>query len=263
MVLSMDRWVGKVAVVTGASSGIGAAIAEELVKQGVKVVGLARRLDRMEALAKKLSGKKGKLYPLKTDISKEEDILNAFKWVKENLGPVHILINNAGIVGQTNLTDGDTEVWKNIFNVNVLGLCIATREAIRDMKANNVNGHIIHINSIAGHQVIDFPGLNVYPASKFAVTALAETLRLELLNMKSKIKITNLSPGPVATEIGQDNNMKDLMQKFIDDKQMIEADNIADAVVYALSTPPHVQIQELTVRAVIEPKLTDFIPKST
>ncbi|XP_018572839.1 farnesol dehydrogenase-like [Anoplophora glabripennis] len=260
MVLSMDRWIGKVAVVTGASSGIGAATTEALVEKGLKVVGLARRLDRMEALAKKLSGKKGKLYPVKTDVSKEEDILNAFKWVKENLGPVHILVNNAGILGQTNLTDGDTEIWKNVFNINVLGLCIATREAVRDMRANKVDGHIIHINSIAGHQVPNFPGIGVYPASKYAVRALAETLRLELLNMKSKIKITNLSPGPVDTEIIPD-NMKQLIQKN-EEKLMIEADNIADAVVYALSTPPHVQVQELTVRSVIEFQPENLLPKN-
>lgn len=141
-------------------------------------------------MAKKLSDKKGKLHPVKTDITKEEDILNAFKWVKENLGPIHILVNNAGVTVASTLSDGDTEIWRNIFNVNVLGLSIATREAIRDMKANNVDGHIIHINSVAGHQVTGFPKLNVYPASKHAVTALAETLRLELLNAKSKIKIT-------------------------------------------------------------------------
>ncbi|KAJ8916022.1 hypothetical protein NQ315_010890, partial [Exocentrus adspersus] len=80
MVLSMDRWVGKVAIVTGASSGFGASIAEGLVRQGLKVVGLARRKDKLEGLAQKLSNKKGKLYPVQADITKEEDILNAFKW---------------------------------------------------------------------------------------------------------------------------------------------------------------------------------------
>ncbi|XP_023311594.1 farnesol dehydrogenase-like [Anoplophora glabripennis] len=154
------------------------------------VAALDRRKDRLEALASKLSDKKGKIYPVKTDVTKEEDILNAFKWIKENLGPVHILVNDAGILGHTKLADGDTEIWRNSLDVNVLGLSIATREAVRDMRANKVDGHIIHINSILGHQVLDFTGMNVYPACKFAVTALAETLRLELLNSKSKIKIT-------------------------------------------------------------------------
>ncbi|XP_018575997.1 uncharacterized protein LOC108914633 [Anoplophora glabripennis] len=251
MVLSMERWVGRVAVVTGASSGIGAAIAEALVEQGLIVAGLARRKDRLDALAQKLSNKQGTFHPVKTDISKEEDILNAFKWIKENLGPIHVLVNNAGVFGKTTLADGDTEIWKNILDVNVLGLCIATREAIRDMRENNVDGHIIHINSVTGHQVTTFPNANLYPASKFAVTALAETLRLELLNLKPKIKITSLSPGPVDTEIFPD-VFKEQFKKFVENKQIIEAENVADGVVYVLSTPPHVQIQELTIRSVDE-----------
>ncbi|KAJ8916021.1 hypothetical protein NQ315_010889, partial [Exocentrus adspersus] len=257
MVLSMDRWVGKVAIVTGASSGIGAAIAEALVGHGLKVAALARRKDRLDALAQKLSNKKGKLYPIKTDVSKEEDILNAFKWVKENLGPVHILVNNAGILRFELLSEGSTQNWKDIFNVNVIGLCIATREAVRDMKANKVDGHIIHINSVGGHSIPDFPGLSVYPASKFAVRALAETLRLELMNLKLKIKITDLSPGPVDTEIFPE-QMRAVFEKALKEKQVIEPENIADAVVYALSTPPHVQVQELIVRSTDESFANDL-----
>ncbi|KAJ8943911.1 hypothetical protein NQ318_019519 [Aromia moschata] len=238
MVLSFDRWVGKVAIVTGASSGIGAAIAEQLVGKGLKVVGLARRKDRLDQLAQKWNGKKGKLYPLKTDVSKEEDILNAFKWVKDNLGPVHILINNAGILKIGSLGEGDSKIWENIFKVNVLGLCIATREAVKDMKANNIDGHIIQINSIAGHQIPSFPGLNVYPASKYAVTALAETLRLELNSAKSKIKITSISPGAVSTEIASGNeDFKDILENLVKEKLILDAEDIADSVVYALSTP--------------------------
>jgi NADP+-dependent farnesol dehydrogenase len=88
------------------------------------VVGLARRVERVEETAKKLQGKKGKLHAVKADISKEEDILKAFKWTSDNLGPVHILVNNAGIIQETNLTGGDTEKWKSIFDTNVMGLCI-------------------------------------------------------------------------------------------------------------------------------------------
>ncbi|KAJ8916038.1 hypothetical protein NQ315_010906 [Exocentrus adspersus] len=152
---------------------------------------LARRKDRLEDLAVKLCDKKGSLVPLQVDICNEEEILTAFAWIKENLGPINILVNSAGIsLRQATVTEGQTDVWEKILQVNVLGLCIATREAVRDMKSNNVDGHIIHINSILGHHVSKYPGMSIYPATKFAVTALAETLRLELDNQKSKIKIT-------------------------------------------------------------------------
>jgi NADP+-dependent farnesol dehydrogenase len=175
----MDRWMGKVAVVTGASSGIGAGIAEFLVDQGLIVVGLARRSELVEELAKKLTGKKGQLHAVKADISNEDDVVKAFKWVEDNLGHVHILINNAGVAKENFLCDGDTATWKTTLYVNVLGLCVATREAVKTMTANSINGHIIHINSVLGHKIPNFPGVNIYAASKHAVTALAETLRQE------------------------------------------------------------------------------------
>ncbi|KAJ8932620.1 hypothetical protein NQ314_014550 [Rhamnusium bicolor] len=216
----MDRWVEKVAVVTGASSGIGAAIAEKLVENGLHVVALARRKDKLDQLAKKFVGKKG---------------------------PVHILINNAGTGSTGYLTDGESELWNKTVQLNVIGLSIATREAVKDMKANNVDGHIIHINSILGHQIPSIPGLNIYPATKYAVTALAETLRLELNSLKLKIKITSLSPGLVDTEFIPP-EIRQMRKKLYEENQIIEPENIADGVIYVLSTPPHVQIQELMIR---------------
>lgn len=123
-------------------------------------------------------------------MSKEEDIINGFKWVTENVGHVSILINNAGLLQTTSLVEGDTEKWKRVFDVNVLGLCVATREAVKIMRENKIDGHIVHLNSVVGHYVPNFPGANVYPASKHAVTALTETLRQEFNHIGVKIKIT-------------------------------------------------------------------------
>lgn len=153
-------------------------------------MGLARRLDRLEDLAKKLDDKRGKLHPVQTDITNEEEILKAFDWTKTNLGPVGILVNNAGISRFSNLTEGKTEDWKAVLDTNVLALSIATREAIKSMRENKINGHIIHINSIAGHSVPPLPNYNVYPASKHAVTALTETLRQELTKLGSNIRVS-------------------------------------------------------------------------
>ncbi|KAK4874251.1 hypothetical protein RN001_013611 [Aquatica leii] len=249
MVLSMERWVGKVVLVTGASAGCGAAIVTQLVENGLKVVGLARRKEKVEEIAKSLEGKSGKLYPYAGDVTKEEDILNCFKWTKENVGPISILINNAGIKRNTNLISGDTDLWRETFETNVIGLCIATREAVKDMQANNIDGHIIHINSLAGHRVSTVVVTNVYPASKFAVTALTETLRMELNSIGSKIKITSISPGAVKTEFRQASNLKEDEEK-LSKKPILLPSDVVDAVFYALSTPPHVQVHDILIHPI-------------
>lgn len=101
---TMDRWAGKVALVTGASAGIGAATVRALVQEGLQVVGIARRVEKIEKIAIELKNEKGKLYALKCDVSKEEDILDVFKWIKENLGGVDVLVNNAGLMYSAGIT---------------------------------------------------------------------------------------------------------------------------------------------------------------
>ncbi|KAG5899361.1 hypothetical protein JTB14_036850 [Gonioctena quinquepunctata] len=249
----MDRWKGKVAIVTGASSGIGAAIVKKLVEEDLIVVGLARRVDRMEELRDELVTKKTNFHPLKCDISKESDTQSAFKYVVDNIGPIHVLVNNAGCVTNSSLALGPTETWKQVLDVNVLGLCVATREAIKDMRKNNVDGHIIHMNSILGHNIVEIDGLNIYPATKYAVTAMTETLRKEFNKMKSKIKITSISPGIVATDIFSAGNLDQIERQLKNDEiPCLASEDVADAVYYILSTPPKVNITELTIRPVNE-----------
>ncbi|XP_044261568.1 farnesol dehydrogenase-like isoform X2 [Tribolium madens] len=250
MVLSLERWEGKVAVVTGASSGIGAAVSQLLVENGIIVVGLARRVDVIEAKAEQLQDKKGQLYALKTDMRSETDIVNAFQWIRENLGPVHILVNNAGVTLENNLHDGDSEAWRMIFDVNVIGLCVATREAMKMMLDYNINGHIIHLNSVSGHKIVNMPGINVYGASKHAVTALAGTLKNEINALGAKIKVTVRL---VATEMTTMNpNSGPDRLEMMKSLPVLKAEDIAEAIGYCLSTPENVQINELTITPVGE-----------
>nr|CAD7260257.1 unnamed protein product [Timema shepardi] len=247
----MERWSGKVALVTGASVGIGAAIVQELVKHGLKVVGLARRVEKVEELEAGLKNAPGKLYAVKADISKEEDILAAFDWIKKNLGGVDILINNAGVGTTETLSDVSDGSWR-ILDVNVKGLSIFTREALKSMKERGVNdGHIIHINSIAGHYLPGGHPVSMYHASKHAVTVLTEGLRRELVQLGSKTKVTSISPGVVATEFF---NIFDpeTKKEFLGGNPVLQAKDIADAVIYTLGTPPHVQIHEITIKPVGE-----------
>nr|CAD7255833.1 unnamed protein product [Timema shepardi] len=236
----MERWSGKVALVTGASSGIGAAIAQELVRHGLKVVGLARRVERVEELAAGLKSAPGKLYAVKADISKEEDIIAAFDWIKKNLGGVDILVNNAGL-GTTEVLSNIGDASWRVLDVNVKGLCISTREALKSMKERGVNdGHIIHINSVLGHSLPSTMPVSIYHASKYAVTVLTEGLRRELVQLGSKTKITSVSPGLVETEIA-DALGPEIKERIYANNPCLQAKDIADAVIYTLGTPPHVQ----------------------
>lgn len=255
----MDRWQGKVAVVTGASSGIGHAITKSLVEKGLLVVGLARRKEKVDELSQELRNAPGKLYSMRADVTNETDIIDAFNWIKHNVGVVHILINNAGILRMTNLIEGETALWQNMIDTNVLGLCIATREAVKQMRADNVDGHIVHINSMSGHKVVYHPLMNLYPATKHAVTALTETLRQELNSFQSRIKISSVSPGFVETNIGAaaaagsgHPERTTEMENAIRCDAALQPSDVADAVIYVLSTPAHVQVHELMLKPLHE-----------
>lgn len=269
----MEKWVGKVAVVTGASAGIGAAIFKDIAKQKIIVIGLARRSERVEGLIAELGKDASHAFAFKCDVSDSEQVDAAFKWIESKFGSVDILVNNAGFSRNTTfLGEGEDSFQKmeEVLNTNVLGLTRCTRAAYRLMKKNDDYGIIININSIAGHYVpiISF-SMNMYAASKHAVTALTETIRQELVvagNMKVRVtasilmdKLKNicehflifqsLSPGNVTTEIklaaGRDLNS-------IAPMPALKAEDVSHSVMFLLSTPYNVNISELTIRPVGE-----------
>ncbi|XP_076295812.1 uncharacterized protein LOC143216546 [Lasioglossum baleicum] len=234
----MDRWTGKVAVVTGASSGIGAAIVKQLVRNGMVVAGLARRVDKMKELAENLEDCPGNLHPVECDVSKEESVISAFAWVQENLGPVNVLVNNAGITKESSLIDGNLEDWREVFEVNVLGLCVCTREAVRIMRQDGEEGVVINVNSLAAERVPFIPGFSVYPASKRSIAALAQTLRHELTG--TRIRVTGISPGLVATELMM--SYSTYSEEALASFPTLDPDDVAAAAVYILSCSPNVVV---------------------
>jgi NADP+-dependent farnesol dehydrogenase len=191
----VDKWIEKVAVVTGASAGIGAAIFKDFAKAGITVIGLARRSERVEILIKELGSTKGKAFAYKCDVSDPKSITETFKWIESKFGVVHILVNNAGCGRNVSILDDDEESFRKmneVIDTNIRGLTQCTREAYKLMKKSDDYGFIININSILGHQ-LPFAGfsMNVYPASKYAVTAITETLRQELiLADNKKVRVT-------------------------------------------------------------------------
>ncbi|TWW76999.1 dehydrogenase/reductase SDR family member 11-like [Takifugu flavidus] len=251
----MDRWRGRVALVTGASVGIGAAIAKELVRSGLKVVGCAREVDKIQKLSTECQhqGHSGVLIPFKCDLSNEEEILAMFAAIKAEYGGVDVCINNAGLAHSEPLLNGKTSGWKNMFDVNVLALCVCTREAYQSMKERKVDdGHIIHINSMSGHRVVPVADTHFYSATKYAVTALTEGLRQELREANTLIRVTGISPGLVETEFALRlySHDPDKAAALSTQFKNLQAIDVANAVIYVLSSPPHVQIGDIQMRPV-------------
>ncbi|XP_048017911.1 dehydrogenase/reductase SDR family member 11-like [Megalobrama amblycephala] len=251
----MDRWKGRVALVTGASVGIGAAIAKSLVQHGMKLVGCARNVKQIEKLAAECvsSGFSRTLFPYKCDLSVEDEVLSMFSWIKVQHQGIDVCINNAGLALPEPLLSGKTSGWRTMMDVNVFGLSVCTREAYQSMKERNIDdGHIININGMCGHHVLHNADLHFYTASKYAVTALTEGLRQELRQAKTHIRATAISPGLVEMELTYRLFSQNQEKAAATYKSMkgLQADDIANAVVYVLSANPHVQISDIQMRPV-------------
>nr|XP_022910013.1 farnesol dehydrogenase-like [Onthophagus taurus] len=246
----MDSIKDKIILLTGSSAGIGAALAKRLVKDGAKVVGLARRKDRLEAIQKELEGEAGKFYPCQADLMKEEDILQAYKWTLDNVGPVEIVINNAGVIRNGRLAEGSIEHFREVMETNFMAVVISCKEAIQIMKAHNIDGYIINISSTAAHYPTMSDLLNVYPSSKHALKIYTENLRLELAKQKSKIRISSMSPGGVATEIAIAGGLvtEELLKNLPKDIRVLSPDDVVRCVMFMLSLPPLAHITELILR---------------
>ena len=189
----MNRWLNKIAVVTGASSGIGSVLVKDLIRENLIVVGLSRHIENMEKFRNELPADcKNNFHILKCDVSKECEVEKTFAWIKDNLGGVDILVNNAGILKTGDLLTMDTQLVRDTLDTNIMGIVYCTREAFKTMKDRE--GHVILINSIAGHKIItptpDSPSINIYPSSKYAVTAMNEIYQQEFRNLGTKVKVT-------------------------------------------------------------------------
>lgn len=193
----MERWRNKLAVVTGASLGIGAAIAKDLIAAGVRVVGLARRKELIEAIITSLpQDQRYLLTAIKCDISDLQSVNEAFDEILEKFGGIDILVCNAGILIPGLMTEMDPQRINTVLQTNVMGIVYCTQRAFKSMKERNVNGHVVLINSVGGHRVYvgppsdPLPSANMYSPSKFAVTAMTELYRQEFYGLGTKVKVT-------------------------------------------------------------------------
>jgi len=239
---------GRVAIVTGASSGIGVATARALAGAGMRLVVAARRQERLEALARELGTAGAEVVVVPTDMRDEPAIRRLFETARNRLGGVDVLVNNAGLGLAAPIVGGATESWRTMLEVNVLALCIASREAIDDMERRGVTGHVVHVSSMAGHRV---PGVEsaVYSATKFAVRALTEGMRRELRARRSPIRVSAVSPGYVDTEFAEVfAGSAEAARARSPHVEMLEADDVAAAALWILTRPPHVQVHDVLMR---------------
>lgn len=235
-----------VALVTGASSGIGIAIARRLAAMGYDLAICARREQRLAEAADMLSRQDINVLSMPVDLRDEAQILSFFEAIKAKWNKLDVLINNAGLGHKEPLMSGKTEAWREMLDVNVLALCICTREAVQIMQPAN-SGHIVHISSMSGHRVPAISG--IYSATKFAVRSHAETLRRELRAANSNIRITSISPGIVETEFAEKyHSSAEKAKQTYSQFQVLKDTDIANAVAYALSQPDYVEVNDILMR---------------
>ena len=237
---------GKVAIITGASSGIGEATAIALASVGAKVVLAARRAERLNALAERIEASGGKALSIVTDVSSETQVNDLVRDVIAQLGRVDIVVNNAGIALLGTIDGANTSDWRRSFDLNVLGLLYVIHAALPHLK-NQKSGHIVNISSVAGRTAR--AGVGVYNATKWGVNALSEALRQEVY--KDNIRVTIIEPGLVDTE-GNNHITDKVAKQLIEERRQsitpLQSEDIAAAILYAVTQPAHVNVNEILIR---------------
>ncbi|HBI1278449.1 TPA: SDR family oxidoreductase [Staphylococcus aureus] len=225
----------KVAVVTGAGSGIGEAIATLLHEEGVKVILAGRNKDKLQNVANQLAQDSVKVVP--TDVTKKEEVDELIKIAQQTFGGLDIVINSAGQMLSSKITDYQVDEWDGMIDVNIKGTLYTAQAALPTMLEQS-SGHLINIASISGFEVTK--SSTIYSATKAAVHTITQGLEKELA--KTGVKVTSISPGMVDTAITAAYNPTD--------RKKLEPQDIAEAVLYALTQPKHVNVNEITVRPV-------------
>jgi len=237
---------GKVAIVTGASSGIGYATALTLAKAGAKVAIGARRTDKLSELENKIKKDGGEVFSQKLDVTQKSECNSFVEAVLKKWGSVDILVNNAGIMPLSYVKNLKVDEWEQMIDVNIKGVLFCTAAVVSHM-IEKKSGHIVNLSSVAGRTV--FRSGSVYCATKHAITAFSEALRQEL-STRNNIRITCIEPGVVNTELT--NTITDeSLQSFIEGAkkmQSLHTEDIANAILYAVESPEHVNVNEILIR---------------
>lgn len=243
---------GKAAIVTGASSGIGEATCRHLAKEGAYVVAGARRGDRLDTLVDQINGAGGKAEAYVGDVTNKDDCEKIARHVIESRGSIDILVNNAGVMLLGPAKEAPLEEWERMIQVNLLGLLYMTKAALRALV--EAEGHLVNISSVAGRTA--GAGSAVYNATKWGVGALTEALRQELVADGTHMRTTIIEPGAVETELASHNRpevQEVLKKRWQGISKKLAADDIARSIVFAVTQPPHVNVNEILIRPTDQP----------
>lgn len=235
---------GKVVIITGASSGIGEAVAKHLTSLGAKVSLSARRKEKLDQIVQDIEQAGGSARAFITDVTKKEDVDALVKNTIEAFGKVDVLFNNAGLMPLSRLENLHYEEWERMIDTNIKGVLYGVGAVLPVFKEQK-SGHVINVSSVAGHRV--GPGAAVYSATKFAVRAISEGLRQEV--KPYNIRTTIISPGAIKTELPDtitDDKIKEVMQPVLD--IAISPDSIARAVAYVIEQPEEFDVNEIILR---------------
>lgn len=235
--------------ITGASSGIGAACAEEFAKQGCALLLLARRKERLQQMSADLATRHGvRVFVEVLDVRNQPEVERLFANLPAEWRDVDILVNNAGLSrGLMKLHEGSIQDWEEMIDTNIKGLLYVTRAVLPRMVERN-SGHVINIGSIAGHQT--YPAGNVYCATKFAVTAIGRSLKMDMLG--TAVRVSSVDPGLVETEFSEVRfrGDKERAAKTYTGLKPLEPKDVAEAVVFCATRPAHVNIGEIIMTSV-------------
>ena len=248
--MRIERLDGKIALVTGASSGIGEATAIALAELGADVALAARRVDRLEGLRARIEALGPRALVVPTDITDAAQVEAMVATTVAQLGRLDILVNNAGVMQNAMIGEAQLEEWRRMIDTNVWGLMVATKAAFAVMVAQNV-GHIVNVSSVSGRQAA--AGASGYHASEWALGGFSEALRQE--GRPHNVRVTLIEPGMVVTELqshATNDFARERTRRMLEGIVPLQAEDVAECIAFCTTRPVHVAINELLLRASLQ-----------